>query len=66
MELRMAISSRIFGIKVNGKKTDCLAPLADMLNHKRPRHTMWFYSDKHKSFIIQALEDIETEAQVIQ
>jgi len=66
MELRMAVSSRIFGIKVNGKKTDCLAPLADMLNHKRPRHTMWFYSDKHKAFIIQALEDIETEAQVIQ
>ena len=62
----MAVSSRIFGIKVNGKKTDCLAPLADMLNHKRPRHTMWFYSDKHKAFIIQALEDIETEAQVIQ
>jgi len=60
----MAVSSRIFGIKINGKKTDCLAPLADMLNHKRPRHTLWFYSDKHRSFIIQALQEIESEEQV--
>ncbi len=59
MEFRMAVSSRIFGIKVNGRKTDCLAPLADLLNHKRPRHTLWFYSDKHRAFIIQAIKEIE-------
>jgi histone-lysine N-methyltransferase SETD3 len=60
----MIVSSRIFGIKVNNKKTDCLVPLADMLNHKRPRHTIWFYSDKHNSFMIQALEDIEENQEV--
>jgi histone-lysine N-methyltransferase SETD3 len=56
--MRMAVSSRIFGIKVNGKKTDCFCPLADMLNHRRPRQTQWFYSDEQESFVIQAIEDI--------
>ncbi len=60
----MAVSSRIFAIKVNEKSTDCLAPLADMLNHKRPRQTFWFYSDQHNSFIIQATQDIDSEEQV--
>ena len=54
----MAVSSRIFGIKVHGKKTDCFCPLADMLNHRRPRQTQWFYSDEQESFVIQAIEDI--------
>jgi len=30
-------ASRIFGINVNGVKTDGFVPYADMLNHKRPR-----------------------------
>ncbi len=58
-QMRMAVSSRIFGIKVEGKKTDCFAPLADMLNHKRPRQTQWFFSDSIKCFVIQAMQDIE-------
>jgi histone-lysine N-methyltransferase SETD3 len=60
----MAVSSRIFGININKKKTDCFAPLADMLNHKRPRHTEWYYSDSHNAFVIQALENIEKGEQV--
>ena len=36
-ECRVMVSSRIFGITVNGVKTDGFVPLADMLNHKRPR-----------------------------
>jgi histone-lysine N-methyltransferase SETD3 len=38
-EIRMAVSSRIFGVKIDYKKTDVLAPFADLLNHKRPRTT---------------------------
>ena len=60
----MAVSSRIFGINVDQKKTDCFAPLADMLNHKRPRHTEWYYSDSQNSFIIQALDNIEKGQEV--
>lgn len=61
----MAVSSRIFGIKIENKKTDCFAPLADMLNHRRPRQTQWFYSDLHNSFIIQSLQDINASEEVI-
>jgi histone-lysine N-methyltransferase SETD3 len=34
---RMTASSRIFGITINGIKTDAFVPLADMLNHRRPK-----------------------------
>lgn len=60
----MAVSSRIFGIKVNGKKTDTFCPLADMLNHKRPRQTQWYYSDELNSFMIQALNDIQENEEI--
>lgn len=38
-KVRMIVSSRIFGITVNGVKTDGFVPYADMLNHKRPKQT---------------------------
>ena len=58
MKARMIISSRIFGISINNSKTDVLVPFADLLNHKRPRHTQWYFDDKINSFVIQATEDI--------
>ena len=58
-QARLLISSRIFGISINDKKTDVLAPFADLLNHKRPRQTQWYYDDKLESFVIQATEDIQ-------
>jgi len=36
-EIRMMVASRIFGINIEGKKTDGFVAYADMLNHKRPR-----------------------------
>jgi len=33
----MSASSRIFGLNINGTKTDAFVPLADMLNHRRPK-----------------------------
>ena len=54
----MIVSSRIFGIQVNGVKTDGFVPYADMLNHKRPKQTTWYYCDKRKGFIIEASDDI--------
>ena len=58
------VSSRIFGITVNGVKTDGFVPYADMLNHKRPRQTTWYYSDERKGFIIEACDDIPRGEQV--
>lgn len=36
-EIRMMVSSRIFGMNIDGVKTDGFVPMADMLNHKRPK-----------------------------
>lgn len=62
--VRMIVSSRIFGINVNGVKTDGFVPLADMLNHKRPKQTTWYYCDKRQGFIIEASDDIVRGDQV--
>jgi histone-lysine N-methyltransferase SETD3 len=38
-EMRMMVCSRIFGISINGVKTDGFVAYADMLNHQRPKET---------------------------
>lgn len=58
------VSSRIFGITVNGVKTDGFVPLADMLNHRRPRQTTWYYDDNREGFIIDACDDIQRGDQI--
>lgn len=63
-EIRMMVSSRIFGMNINGKKTDGFVPMADMLNHKRPKQTSWTYSDEKAGFVIEALKDIPRNEQV--
>jgi hypothetical protein len=41
-----AVSSRNFSIKINGATNVALVPYADMLNHRVPKMTHWFYSDE--------------------
>ena len=60
----MMVCSRIFGIEIEGIKTDGFVPYADMLNHKRPRQTSWTYTDDREGFIIEALEDIKRGDQI--
>lgn len=55
----MTASSRIFGINIKGVKTDAFVPLADMLNHKRPKLTSWCYSEEKQGFIIETDEKID-------
>lgn len=54
----MITCSRIFGITIKGVKTDGFVPYADMLNHRRPRQTTWYYSDEKEGFVIEACDDI--------
>ena len=35
-----------------------MVPYADMLNHKHPGEAQWYYSDKRKGFIIEAIQNI--------
>lgn len=63
-EMRMMIASRIFGIQVDGKNTDALVAYADMLNHRRPRQTSWYYCDERKGFVIDSLDVIRRGEQI--
>lgn len=54
---RLAVLTRVFGIEVHGGKTDGLVPMADMLNHRRPRETSWGFDDGRGAFVIRALRD---------
>ena len=61
---RNVVVTRIFGLVVGGRKTDGLVPLADLLNHRRPRETKWAYDDATQGFIITSLRALEGGAQV--
>ena len=63
-EVRMMVSSRIFGMNIEGQKTDGFVPMADMLNHKRPRETSWTYTDEKVGFVIEACMDIPRNNQI--
>lgn len=64
-KIRMGVSSRIFGMQIDGIKTDGFVPLADMLNHRRPRQTTWSYEESKNGFIIDAMEDIDRGIEVM-
>lgn len=63
-QIRMMVSSRIFGMNIEGVKTDGFVPMADMLNHKRPKQTTWTYTDEKQGFVIEAIHDIPRNEEV--
>lgn len=63
-EFRMMVASRIFGIAINDHHTDAFVAYADMLNHRRPRQTSWYYCDQRQGFVIDALSDIPRGDQI--
>jgi histone-lysine N-methyltransferase SETD3 len=61
---RLVVITRIFGQVINGIKTDGLVPMADMLNHKRPRQTKWTFDDSRQAFTITSLQPMARGDQV--
>lgn len=61
---RSVVITRIFGLMINNAKTDGLVPMADMLNHKRPRETSWTYDDSRGAFTITALRSLAQGEQI--
>jgi len=55
---RLAVLTRIFGLEIGTLQTDGLVPMADMLNHKRPRETSWTFDNKRNSFTITTLKQL--------
>merc|ERR1719300_204424 len=61
---RLVVITRIFGLVIDDVKTDGLVPMADMLNHKRPRETKWTYSQKKRGFLVTSLQTIKENAEI--
>jgi histone-lysine N-methyltransferase SETD3 len=61
---RLVVITRIFGMAIEGHKTDGLVPYADMLNHKVPKETKWTFDDGRYGFIITSMTTIARGAQV--
>ena len=61
---RMTAASRIFGIVIGENKTDAFVPLADMLNHRRPKQTSWSYNNEKQGFVIESMENIKKGEQI--
>ena len=61
---RLVVITRIFGLTINGVKTDGLVPMADMLNHKRPRQTKWTFDDERQGFTITSISALQRGDQV--
>jgi len=53
---RLVVITRIFGMVIDGHKTDGLVPYADMLNHKRPRETSWTFDSNRNGFLITTIK----------
>lgn len=51
-------------MRLDGRDTDGLVPMADMLNHKRPNETDWDYSDAKGCFTITTVKDMRKGEQV--
>ena len=49
---------------IDGVKTEILVPFADMLNHKRPRQSVWTYDDDTQSFVIRSLTALRSGEQL--
>ena len=61
---RTAVCSRIFGVTIDGNKTDALVPFADMINHRIPKQSSWVFSQNDNGFVMEAITDIERGQEV--
>jgi len=61
---RLAVITRIFSLDINGRTTDGLVPMADMLNHHPTRQTTWGYSDAKKGFVMTTTRKVGSDEQI--
>ena len=62
---RTAVGSRNFSIVVDGEKRTAMVPMADMLNHYRPRQTSWTFDNSQGCFTMTSLKMLGPRVQVM-
>lgn len=60
----LLVSSRNFGVTVNGTGTNVMVPLSDMLNHASPYQASWTYNNDRGGFQMTAEMDIKQDEEI--
>ena len=61
----MLVSSRAFGMKIDGKNSMGLIPYADMLNHSYERkQTKYSFDEERNGFVFEALNEIPENIEI--
>lgn len=58
------ISSRNFGVKIDGNETNALVPFADMFNHASKHQSTWTFDQGRDGFTMTADEDIAENEEI--
>jgi histone-lysine N-methyltransferase SETD3 len=61
---RLSCDSRLFALKTGGLQGMCMAPLADMFNHREPPDVLWSSSPDGQCFLMTARRAVVAGAQV--
>ena len=61
---REIVSSRIFGVTMNGKQNYIIVPFADLMNHRRFKRVECFYDDNQNAFCVKAIKDLKPDLEV--
>ncbi|WP_088706394.1 SET domain-containing histone-lysine N-methyltransferase [Noviherbaspirillum denitrificans] len=62
---RMAVTTRVYKLMIDGYETLGMVPLADMLNHTSPSPTHWTGRATH-GFTIMALTDLQAGGEILE
>lgn len=61
---RKLISSRVFGIEIDGLHTGGMVPFADMINHRTPKISAWVFDCERQGFKMNAFGSIRKGAEL--
>ena len=42
----------------------CMVPFSDMLNHRAPNQTRWYFDEEKNRYVVEALENIPKGAEI--
>jgi hypothetical protein len=61
---RTAVITRVFNCKINKKETECLVPIADMMNHAKEPSTQWEFDSERDGFKMASVRMIPSALQL--
>ena len=64
VKARTVLTSRVFGFTRNGDNDVALVPYADLLNHREPPNTRWYFHEPDQTFRVETTTEIPKGSEV--